>query len=461
MRSRGKLLAVCLTLVVLGVLAFLTLGSSFQPRPVAAALHALPLSIPSRVSLENKFMPATGRSIRSSKASSDTHTHTPHSSPPSSDNLTLALNSSQDFPQPPENAQKAKPTPEATCPMDYPRLDAAQIKKGKKPYIYGGSARNCKMCKEMDEQAKFCRKEAGAHACSKELQKSLLDGQLNEMHRSDILTFTPCDLWKHVSGRTVWVSGDGTVEDMFKALECFLYEFLEQPVQWRKPMKLNAKQSNRLGILRVECLNFIQDTRMCFIRCDVGTCQLNHVLPFLEISSKINDLYVVNFGLHFDHNYINHLSDFVGELKLQRHKLPQVIWKDTAPTHYSNPLGDFMGGNPPFACAPLAGGYKNLWHSPEGYLETWDPALSSLLHGGTRNHASTQMLEAVSVPVISVYNHTVPLWQYHRENQCTNYCFPSAPEMGVYGLFAALEKQANLLAAPRTVLSSRSNNTVP
>lgn len=445
MRNWSRLLALCFTLVVLGALAFLTLGSSgFGSRPVSAALQALPGVIPTRESLENKLR-GSGRSIRSNTASSL--------------NQTQSLESSLEVPPPSsENAQHATPASEADCPMQYPRLTAKQLKAGKQPYIYGGNATNCKMCKEMDEQARFCRKEAGAHACSKDLRQALLGGQLNEMHRSDILTFTPCDLWKHLSGRTVWVSGDGTVEDMFKALECFLYEFLQQPVQWRKPMKLNAKQTNRLGILRVECLNFIQDTRMCFIRCDVGTCQLNHVLPFLEISSKINDLYMVNFGLHFDHNYINHLSDFVGQLKIQQHKLPRVVWKDTVPTHYSNPLGDFMGGNPPFACAPLAGGYKNLWHSPEGYLETWDPALSSLLHGGTRNHASSQLLGAVSVPVIDVYNHTVPLWQYHRDGQCTHYCFPSAPEMGVYGLFATLEKEAKL--HPQSLLGTQNNHTV-
>ena len=439
MCNRNRLLAVCFTLVVFGVVAFLTLGS-ISPKPVSVALKALPTSVPNRISLEGRLLSTTGRSIRSSKAI----TNQTNSSP-----------SSVEVAQPSQNAQHTKPISDVPCPLEYPRLNADQIIAGQKPYIYGGPAENCKMCKDTDDHAKFCRKEAGSNTCSKKLQEALLGGQLNEMHRSDILTFTPCDLWRHLSGRTVWVSGDGTMEDMFEALQCFLYEFVEQPAQWRKPMKVNGKQSNRLGILKVECSDFIQGTRMCFIRCDVGQCQLNHVLPFLEVSSKINDLYVVNFGLHFDNNYINHLSDFVGYLKLQQNKLPQVFWKDTAPTHYSNPLGDFMGGDSPFACAPLAGGFKNLWHSPEGYLETWDPALSSLLHGGSKNYASSQMLNAVSVPIISVYNQTVPLWQYHRDGQCTHYCFPSAPEIGVYGLYEALERQIHL--QPKTVFSSHVN----
>ena len=424
MRSRSCLAGVCLGLTVLGAVAFFTLGSNgTQPRPVAVALQALP----SRISLENKLSTSTGRSIRSSKSGSE--------------GISLQVsNPSNNEHASQHPLQSARLTSDAACPMQYPRLDAEQLKAGHKPYIYGGHAENCTMCKEPDEQSKFCRKQAGAHICSKDLQDALLSGQLNELQRSDILTFTPCDMWPHFSGRTIWVSGDGTMEDTFRALECFMYEFLAKPVEWRKPIKLNAAQRNRLGILRVECLNFIEDTRMCYIRCDVAQCQLNHVLPFLAISSKNTDLYMVNFGLQFDPNYINQLSDFVGQLKLQQHKLPQVVWKDTVPTHYSSPLGDFYGGNPPFTCSPLGGGYKNVWHSPEGQLETWDPALSSLLYGGTRNHASTQMLQAVSVPVISVYNQTVPLWQYHRDGECTQYCFPSAPEIGVYGLFAALQE---------------------
>ncbi|KAL3139721.1 hypothetical protein ABBQ38_004027 [Trebouxia sp. C0009 RCD-2024] len=438
MFNRNRLLAVCFTLVVLSVVAFSTLGGT-SPKSVSVALQRLPTPVPNRISLESKALSTTGRSIRSSKSNT---------------NQTSVLPSSGEVAAPSHHPQHAKPMQDAPCPIAYPRLDADQIKAGRKPYIFGGPAENCKMCNEKDEQAMFCRKEAGAKTCSMDLQEALLGGLLNEMHRSDVLTFTPCDLWKHVSGRTVWVSGDGTVEDMFDALQCFLYEFVQQPAEWRKPMKVNGMQSNRLGIIKVECTEFIQDTKMCFIRCDVGQCQLNHVLPFLEVASRTNDLFVVNFGLHFDNNYIDRLSDFVGQLKLRQNKLPQVVWKDTVPTHYSNPLGDFMGGTAPFACAPLAGGSKNLWHSPEGHLETWDPALSSLLRGGTRNHASSQMLNAVSVPTISVYNYTVPLWQYHRDGQCTRYCFPSAPEIGVYGLFAALEKQAH--AGQQSVISRHS-----
>ena len=39
-----------------------------------------------------------------------------------------------------------------------------------------------------------------------------------------ILTATPCDLWRVVRGRTLWVMGDSQSLDLFKALQCFLHE---------------------------------------------------------------------------------------------------------------------------------------------------------------------------------------------------------------------------------------------
>ena len=39
-----------------------------------------------------------------------------------------------------------------------------------------------------------------------------------------ILTATPCDLWRFIRGRTLWVMGDSQSLDLFKALQCFLHE---------------------------------------------------------------------------------------------------------------------------------------------------------------------------------------------------------------------------------------------
>lgn len=438
MRSRLRTIALTCSLIVIAVLAVLTVSSlGSWPTTLSPDLQRAAGSVTANV---NSLSSAAGRRITSSKpfaSSTDSPSATTH--------LTTKSPTVQAV-QPLTGKRNDSTPADSSCPIQYPRLTADQVRAGSKPYIYGGPAPDCVLCKSQEREARFCRKEQDPHVCSKDLQDALIGGQLNELSRSDILTFTPCDMWPHLKGRTVWFAGDGTQEDMFRALECFMYEFMASRNatrnEWRHPPKLSANERNRLGIISVGCTNYIEGTRLCFIRCDVGGCMVRHVIPYLTVAAKTTDMLVVNFGLQFDHNLINSLGDFVEQVRLQQHKLPAVIWKDTVPTHYLSQVGDFVGGQHPFTCGPLAGGWANLWHSPNGHLETWDPALNSLLKGGTRNHASSQMVNAAHIPMISTYNQTIALWQYHREGQCTHYCFPSAPEIGVWGLYAVLEEQA-------------------
>ncbi len=45
----------------------------------------------------------------------------------------------------------------------------------------------------------------------------------------------------------------------------------------------------------------------------------------------------------------------------------------------------------------------------------------------------TQVLASKGIPVVPVFDETVPLWQHHRDNgeghECTHFCFPSAPQV--------------------------------
>ncbi len=44
-----------------------------------------------------------------------------------------------------------------------------------------------------------------------------------------------------------------------------------------------------------------------------------------------------------------------------------------------------------------------------------------------------QVLASKGIPVVPVFNETVPLWEFHRDNgeghECTHFCFPSAPQV--------------------------------
>lgn len=38
---------------------------------------------------------------------------------------------------------------------------------------------------------------------------------------------TPCDLFRQIRGRTLWVIGDSMSKDLTKALKCFMLEFFD------------------------------------------------------------------------------------------------------------------------------------------------------------------------------------------------------------------------------------------
>ena len=55
----------------------------------------------------------------------------------------------------------------------------------------------------------------------------LRDAQLRDYRDrgwDSILTATPCDLWRFIRGRALWIVGDSQSLDLFKALQCFLHE---------------------------------------------------------------------------------------------------------------------------------------------------------------------------------------------------------------------------------------------
>lgn len=59
--------------------------------------------------------------------------------------------------------------------------------------------------------------------CEDWLQKAQL-ADYRERGWESILAATPCDLWRFLRGRTLWIMGDSQSQDLFKALQCFLHE---------------------------------------------------------------------------------------------------------------------------------------------------------------------------------------------------------------------------------------------
>lgn len=63
-------------------------------------------------------------------------------------------------------------------------------------------------------------------------------------------------------------------------------------------------------------------------------------------------------------------------------------------------------------------------------LQSWDPAKQILLEGGWRNQITTAIMRRLGIPVLAIWNQSLPLWEFHHNYQekgdCTHMCHPSA-----------------------------------
>lgn len=114
-----------------------------------------------------------------------------------------------------------------------------------------------------------------------------------------------------------------------------------------------------------------------------------------------------------------------------RHRLPgTVLWQQTTPQHFNTPTGQYANRpeakkQEPFTCVPIPG----VTVQSNGTLDASgapDPGVAAA--GGWRNSVASKILaeEGPRVTVIQSYNETVPLWQYHRNNnwkgwECSHY----------------------------------------
>ena len=113
---------------------------------------------------------------------------------------------------------------DAGCPVSYHRHTVDEIRHGAKPYLLGGIAQrpgctNCRPGGEGAEWAGICQFKAG-QLCTEDISHWITWAWIERGHEL-ALRLTPCDLWRHVSGRTLWVLGDSMSLDLWKASSTF------------------------------------------------------------------------------------------------------------------------------------------------------------------------------------------------------------------------------------------------
>ena len=113
------------------------------------------------------------------------------------------------------------PAPEPACPVEYRRHTLAELRDGARPYLLGGigDRPGCAACNRTDGWALPCRFKNGP-LCPDWVQRSIVKGWLSRLFVLP-LTLTPCDLWPHIRGRTLFIMGDSMSLDFFKVGEPF------------------------------------------------------------------------------------------------------------------------------------------------------------------------------------------------------------------------------------------------
>jgi hypothetical protein len=95
----------------------------------------------------------------------------------------------------------------------------------------------------------------------------------------------------------------------------------------------------------------------------------------------------------------------------------------------------------PYQCRPLA----NISRDPAtGTLVATpgDEVAAYVANGTWRNIIAGEVLGQASMPMVPIYNVTVPAWNRHRSNglgpECSHYCYPGVPQQWVAILHQAL-----------------------
>ncbi|KAF6252526.1 hypothetical protein COO60DRAFT_1552723, partial [Scenedesmus sp. NREL 46B-D3] len=349
-----------------------------------------------------------------------------------------------------------------SCPVYYKRQELEHIQDGRDPYLFGGiyKERPCLNCRRGGLWSKFCsfgtqptgQPHWDQQICSAQ-QTGFVKSTLRLKQGPEMLQLTPCDLWPHLRGRTLWVIGDSMAKDLYRALRCFLIEFQDLHTYYA------SNNYTAMGLLdnipgqgQPWCAHMMHDTRLCQIHAVQGHLlagpwqQGNRsgpgVLPvLLESIARPDDIFVVHVGLwHRRSRPEVCTNNFAGSF-------PNWFFMETPKQHFDSPDGDFdeawVGARSgPFICQPVPG----VALGPNGSVaaQAGSEQVAAVVHGTWRNAAVHSVLERqYGMPVLPVYNSTVTAWEYHRNNsqgrECSHYCFPSAPQLWVWTLKKSLD----------------------
>lgn len=80
---------------------------------------------------------------------------------------------------------------------------------GQRPYLFGAEARpSCTNCRSTSVWGQFCQYKSAGPVCPEYVRQGMLASWVARGFELP-LTMTPCDLWRHIEGRTLYMMGEG------------------------------------------------------------------------------------------------------------------------------------------------------------------------------------------------------------------------------------------------------------
>ncbi|KAL4448513.1 hypothetical protein ABPG75_005732 [Micractinium tetrahymenae] len=282
-----------------------------------------------------------------------------------------------------------------------------------------------------------------------------------------LLDMLPCDLFRQIRNRTLWIVGDSNAQRFYKQLFCFLSPFLWPPGQNvhdrfsydRNYVELVesklVKGWEGAGEALPFCVRLLGGTMLCHMRVNFGDHML-HFLRNLEVlnARKQRDIVSFNFGLwhnkrkHFiakyftiknrwipamDAGMIQGLADY---WKAHKAEMPIMIWRDHSPQHFSWEHGEYP--HPEEQPKLKDGTCRRLpvELQPDGNLTGND---TNVLAGGWRNIVSLPIWKASGIPISHTWNDTVVLHEGHTKPwDCTHFCSPGVYNIWIWSLWRSI-----------------------
>lgn len=131
-----------------------------------------------------------------------------------------------------------------------------------------------------------------------------------------------------------------------------------------------------------------------------------------------------------------------------------MFFMETPKQHFDSADGDYKvawikARKGPWTCQPIQGVSLNT----DGSLsaEQGNSVAAYVARGSWRNQHAREVLQQYGLPLLPIYNATVPAWDLHRHNmqgqECSHFCHPSLPQFWLWHMLQAFKQQA-LAAVP-------------